>query len=920
VNGPLFRADSIVKRFGGVVALDGVTFDLRAGEIHALVGENGAGKSTLIRVIGGVYAADAFGGSLSIEDKPARFASVRDAERAGIAVVHQELALVDDMTVAENVFLGDEPRRGPRVDWDRMYGEAAEVFAQFHIDVDVQAPVGTLGVGRKQLVEIVRALRRKSRVLILDEPTAALADHEVAALLDILRDLRRRGVASVYVSHKLDEVFALADRITVLRDGRSIVTLDTKATNADEVIRHMVGREIRELFPRRAKSFGRSLLRVESLDVSARARGPIALRNISFEVRAGEVLGIGGLMGAGRTELLMHLFGVWGSRRGGFIFVDGCRVAAESPRDSMATGIVLVSEDRKRFGLVLDQSVAFNLSLSVVDRFAPWGFIDQPQERRAVTPLFESLRIKARDLDGRVGDLSGGNQQKVVLGKALIIEPKVVLLDEPTRGIDVAAKVDVYQLVNRLTDEGKAVVLVSSELPELMGMSDRLVVLHEGSVTGVFDRAAATPETVLAAAMDQNPMPQVGVESRGAISGKDSRSDRLSSAKKEDIPLSELRPMASRLSTRDFSMAIALAAIVAYFTARAPSFLGPRNLTMLVIELSITAVLALGMLLVIIPGQIDLSVGSGVGLLGAVASVLVFQHRWPAPVVMAVVFALGIGVWLAIGGLIVKQRVPSFIITLGGLLVFKGLHWLVIQNATVPVARGGASNAFSLLTTYYFSRPVGLALATVVVVVLATVQIRSRRRRRALNVRVEDSEIAQLKMLTTAQALFLFVLVANRYRGLPLAAIILGVVAWAMAVLLRDTPFGRHLYAIGGNEEAAMVSGIAVDRTVVLAFGAMGVIVALTGLLETAYAGASTTTVGSLMELDAVAACVIGGTSLRGGRGTVLGVMFGALIMATLLNGMTLLAVSPELKFIARGVVLALAVWMDVRLARNAAT
>lgn len=375
--------------------------------------------------------------------------------------------------------------------------------------------------------------------------------------------------------------------------------------------------------------------------------------------------------------------------------------------------------------------------------------------------------------------------------------------------------------------------------------------------------------------------------------------------------------MPSRLSTRDFSIVLALVVIAAFFALRSPAFLGPRNLTMLVIELSITAVLALGMLLVIIPGEIDLSVGSGVGLLGGIASVLVFQFRWPAPAAMAVVGVVGIGVWLAMGALIVKQRVPSFIITLGGLLVFKGLHWLVIRDGTVPVAPGGTTNLYSLLTTYYLPRTVGLALVALVVLAMAISHVRTRRRRESLGVRMEDRELAQLKLLAMSQGLLLFVLVANRYRGIPLAAVLLAVVAWAVSVLLSDTPFGRHLYAIGGNEEAARLSGIAVDRTVIAAFGVMGVIVALTGLLQTAYAGSSTTTVGSLMELDAVAACVIGGTSLKGGRGTVLGVMFGALIMATLLNGMTLLAVSPELKFIARGLVLAVAVWMDVRLGRT---
>lgn len=372
--------------------------------------------------------------------------------------------------------------------------------------------------------------------------------------------------------------------------------------------------------------------------------------------------------------------------------------------------------------------------------------------------------------------------------------------------------------------------------------------------------------------------------------------------------------MPSRLSVRDFSMALALAAIVAFFTIRSPSFLGARNLSMLCIELSITAVLALGMLLVIVPAEIDLSVGSGVGLLGGVASVLVFHHHWPAPLAMALVIAAGLGVWLAMGALIVKQKVPSFIITLGGLLVFKGLHWLVIQNSTVPVAPGGETNLFSLLTTYYVPPAIGLVLASLIAgASLVTFLLRVRTESAAR----EDRTFGLMKWFVFAQAVFLFVLVTNSYRGVPLASLILSAVAWGVYVLLGDTPFGRHLYAIGGNEEAARVSGIAVDWTVIRAFGLMGIITALTGLLQTAYAGASTTTVGSLMELDAVAACVIGGTSLRGGRGTVVGVLSGALIMATLLNGMTLLAVPPELKFIARGSVLALAVWADVRLART---
>ncbi|MEP6822980.1 MAG: ATPase, partial [Chthoniobacterales bacterium] len=347
-----------------------------------------------------------------------------------------------------------------------------------------------------------------------------------------------------------------------------------------------------------------------------------------------------------------------------------------------------------------------------------------------------------------------------------------------------------------------------------------------------------------------------------------------------------------------------------------PQFLGARNLSLLMTELAITATLALGMLLVILPGHIDLSVGSGVGLLGGIASVLIFEHRWPAPAAMAAALLIGLVIWFGMGNLVVRQRMPAFIITLGGLLIFKGLFWLVIHNSTIPIVQGGQSNLYSILTTWYLPAAPGYVLAAGVVGLLALAQFRSRRARREHGFELESAELAFFKLFLTAQFVFLFVIVTNQFRGVPLPAVILGLVAFVIHVLTAHTPFGRYLYAIGGNEEAAVISGIPVAKVVIAAFTIMGAIVALTGFMQTSYSGASTTTVGDLMELDAIAACVIGGVSLKGGRGTVMGVLFGALIMACLLNGMTLLAVSPEFKFIARGVVLSLAVWMDVRLAR----
>jgi D-xylose transport system ATP-binding protein len=499
--GPILEARGIVKRFGGVTALDGVSFELRAGEVHALCGENGAGKSTLIKLLAGVHPHGSYAGTILIDGAVAAFRSTRDAERAGIAIVHQELALFAEMSVAENLFLGALPQRLGRIDWDEMRRRARELLRDAGIDLDPEARVGDLGVGQQQLVEIARALGRRPRVLVLDEPTAALARHEIDVLLGIVRRLRAQGVACVYISHKLDEVFALADRITVLRDGVTQGTLPAAATSAAEIIRLMVGRRIEDLYPRRQSAPGRTLLCLRKLSVAPAAHAAALLRDVTLEVAAGEVLGIGGLMGAGRSELLLHLIGLWGERRGGEVELDGRPLRCRSPRAALRAGMALVSEDRKRYGLVLQQGAAFNLTLAALAGLTRGPLIDTDRETAAARASVAELRIKTHTLDSPVATLSGGNQQKVVIGKALMAGPKVLLLDEPTRGIDVGAKLEVYELINRLTAEGKAIIMVSSELGELLGMSDRIVMLHAGSVGGSFTRAEATQEKLLAAAM-----------------------------------------------------------------------------------------------------------------------------------------------------------------------------------------------------------------------------------------------------------------------------------------------------------------------------------------------------------------------------------------------------------------------------------
>ena len=523
----LLATRGITKSFPGVVALKDVSFDLRAGEIHALCGENGAGKSTLIKLLSGLHPYGSYEGDLLIDGQIARFHGIAEAERAGLAVIYQELALIDEMSVAENIFLGSAPRRGPFIDWSKLHHDARALLQRFGVAIDPAAPLGRLGVGEKQLVEIVKALAKNSRILILDEPTAALAEHEVQTLLTILRDLRARGLACIYISHRLDEVFALADRVTVLRDGATIWTHDTAATNKADVIHAMVGREIKDLFPPKkstsnailtapaseyALATGKNqkpetrnqkpaVLRVTDLTVATPHTGQPRLHDISFSVAPGEVLGIGGLMGAGRTELLMHLFGAWGERRAGRVELHDRELPPLKPHEILSRGLALVSEDRRRYGLVLPESIGFNLSLSSLRRLVTHGLVDRGQEFQKNDQAFRSLRVKAPGLEATVGKLSGGNQQKVVLGKALMTEPGVVFLDEPTRGIDVGAKHEIYEIIRQLTGTGKAVVLVSSELPELMGLSDRILMLHEGRIGGEFSGPTATQEHLLAAAM-----------------------------------------------------------------------------------------------------------------------------------------------------------------------------------------------------------------------------------------------------------------------------------------------------------------------------------------------------------------------------------------------------------------------------------
>lgn len=498
---PLLEMKNIVKEFPGVRALDGVSFTLEDGEFHSLVGENGAGKSTLMKVLSGVYPEGTFEGEILVDNQTRHFKGIRDSEAAGIAIIFQELSLVKELTVGENIFLGKEPSRFGVINWSELYHKASNLLRDLRLPIDPRVKVGSLGIGQQQLVEIAKALSQDAKILVLDEPTAALTESEVETLFGILRDLLDRGVGMIYISHKLDEVFQMSDRITVLRDGKTVSTHNAAEIDKNGVIAAMVGREVGDIFPTPDHQRGEVALNIKNLTAfSPDIPGKKLVDGVSFHVRKGEVLGIAGLMGAGRTELLMSIFGAWQGQFSREIEIDGKPCTIASPGDAIAKGVGFVTEDRKRFGLILDQTILDNMTLAGLRSISGNFVTNRTRETKAANGPMRSLHIKANSPLTVTGTLSGGNQQKVVLGKWLLTDPKVLFLDEPTRGIDVGAKQEIYAEINKLAKTGLAIVLVSSELPEVLGLSDRVIVLHEGKVTGEFTREEATPEKVMAAA------------------------------------------------------------------------------------------------------------------------------------------------------------------------------------------------------------------------------------------------------------------------------------------------------------------------------------------------------------------------------------------------------------------------------------
>lgn len=495
----------VSKSFAGVQALRDVSFTVEAGQIHALVGENGAGKSTLMRVLSGVHPHGSYDGTIIFDGEERRFRDVSDSEALGIIIIHQELALIPLMSIAENIFLSHPPARFGVIDRDEVWRRTRELLAQVGLDEPPDTLVTDLGIGKQQLVEIAKALSKRVRLLILDEPTASLNEADSAALLDRLLAFRDQGIASILISHKLSEVARVADRITVLRDGLTVDSLDccNEPVQEQRIIRSMVNRDLAHRFPDRDARIGEEVLAVSDWS----AHHPLhperqVIKNVDFHVRRGEVVGIAGLMGAGRTEFAMSLFGrAWGAGISGRLAIEGREVTLSSVPAAIAAGLAYVTEDRKQLGLILADDVRKNITLASLDQVALRGVIDDFRELKAATDYRNRMRIRCSDVYQETATLSGGNQQKVVLSKWLMTDPKVLILDEPTRGIDVGAKYEIYRIINELAAAGKGVVVISSEMPELLGICDRVYVMNDGAFVGEFDKADATQEKIMHAIM-----------------------------------------------------------------------------------------------------------------------------------------------------------------------------------------------------------------------------------------------------------------------------------------------------------------------------------------------------------------------------------------------------------------------------------
>lgn len=833
----------IHKSFDGAKALKGVDLEILGGEIHALIGENGAGKSTLIKIAGGVFSPDA--GAILLDGIPVRFSDPRDAQRQGIVVIHQTPTLCPHLSVTENILLGHLPTRWGIVRWREANQRAAGLLTQLGVELPLNMPVSELSAAQQQLVALARALSLQARWLILDEPTAALSRSETERLFTILRQLKSQGVGILFVSHRLEEVLELCDRITVLRDGEKVATLPASEATREQLIAMMVGtrEEAKEASEHRSVGAKRSythmpmhpstaVLKLRGVKVAGTVDG------VNLEVHAGEIVGLFGLVGAGRSELAQALIGIRTIDEG-IVEWQGKPVRFRSPQEALHAGIAYLPEDRLRQGLLLLRSLRENIGLPNLRRFSQFGVMNERAETDAAKGQVQTLRVRATSVEQPTSQLSGGNQQKVALAKWLLAEPQLLLLDEPTHGIDVATKAEIHRLITDLKTQGKGILLISSELPELLALSDRIVVMRGGRIVGRFD--PSTPqERILEAALGK-----MGSE-RGVLGEGLGERKQTTALQRFHLPI--LAPLHAYIPTRfsrEISLLLFIAAVAVFVGWRNPQFVMPTHLLDLLLESAPTLMAAGAMAAVIISGNLDLSVGSVLGAC-AMAAGHAAKAELPLPIVIFIALALGAFIGLVNGTLTTQFTIPSVIVTLGMLGIVRGTMILFTKGYWVI----GLPESFRWLGTgslLEVPNPVWIALLTLLLL-------------------------------------------------------------W---ILLRQTEWGRDLYAIGSNMEAARLAGIPVRRRIVGVFVLCGMLMGLAALIYAARFPVVQSETGKGFELQVITAAVLGGVNIFGGAGSVIGAALGAFAITVLHSALTFLMLPGEWDLFALGGLILLSVVVD---------
>lgn len=841
----LVDARGVGKRFLAVQALVGVDFDLQPGEVHALIGENGAGKSTLVKILSGEISN--YDGALTVRGTARRFASPRQALGAGIAVIPQELQLVTSLTVAENILLGREPRgAGNLVDREALHRTARRLLADIETHhISTHALLRSLDTASRQLVAIARALSFNAQCLIMDEPTASLGAAEAAHLAQVILRLVSRGTGVIYVSHKLDEVRRLANRVTVLRDGVRVTTRPAAGLTEEEMVRLMCGREIVHgtLIPVAAAS--PELLHVENLSVRDPARPDgFRLRDLSFTVHRGEIVGLAGLIGAGRTDLLLALIGGLDRIAEGRIRLDGQAYVPVNPAVARAAGMVMLPEERKTDGIFPHLGVDRNITMSALDRVSRWGWIDRHAERRHAKQMMMNTGVRAAGPAVPIGTLSGGNQQKALLARCLFASPKVLLLDEPTRGIDLSAKAEIYAELRALAARGYGIVLCSSELSEILTQCHRMLVFREGRIVATFDRDEATEVKVLAAAAGHATAPN-GI-------------DPTLAPPPGPAGAPPARPWRERALRYAGAFGLTLVLLLAIVTSPVRGgqlvFLDLGNLTDILRQVSEKGILAVGMTAVVIAGGIDLSVGSVLAVGATLSAWLWMKQGMGLGATVAIVTAV-CALWGLLNGVVIaKWRLPAFIATLATMSAARGAARYLSNGAAIPLGfgPGGAPTAVRAIA-------------------------------------------------------------APLMRYVPVPALIFGLTALAMHFYLARTRSGRYVYAIGDNEAAARLAGVRVSWHKATVYVICAALAGIAGLVHAAQLEQGNPNDGVAYELDAIAAVVIGGTTLSGGTGTVGGTIVGILIIGVINNSMGLNNVDANLQLILKGIIILVAVWLQRR-------